>query len=146
MKQVGGVIGIMVLSLFASTVSASDDDGLAAALRGVVEKNLAAFNREDVQTTLQTIDTRSPEYSSMQQALPEQFAALDARTELVDFRYVGHDDEFAVARVKYRTVDSSDEQFMANILDTMTLFHQENGVWKYWGNYVLGGTIISPSE
>jgi hypothetical protein len=142
MKQIGCVIGILVLSLFAAAASAGEGNGLAAALRGVVENNLAAFNREDVTATLQTIDTKSPEYTSMQQALPDEFAALDARTELVEFRYIGHDDEFAVARVKYKTVDPSDKNFTANILDTITLFHQEDGTWKYWGNYVLGVDIV----
>jgi hypothetical protein len=142
MKQIGCVIGILALSLFAGRAGAGEGNGLAAALRGVVENNLAAFNREDVQATLRTIDTKSPEYTSMQQALPDEFAALDARTELVDFRYIGHDDEFAVARVKYKTVDSSAEHFTANTLDTITLFHQEDGTWKYWSNYVLGVEVV----
>jgi hypothetical protein len=142
MKQIGCVIGILALSLFAGSAGAGEGNGLAAALRDVVEKNLAAFNREDVAATLQTIDTKSPEYTSMQQALPEEFAALDARSELVAFHYIGHDDEFAVARVKYKTVDPSDKNFTANILDTITLFHQEDGVWKYWGDYDLGVEIV----
>jgi hypothetical protein len=142
MKQIGCVTGILALSLFAGAAAAGEANGLAAALRGTVENNLAAFNREDVQATMRTIDTKSPQYTSMQQALPDEFAAQDARTELVDFRYIGHDDEFAVARVRYKTVDPSDEQFKANILDTITLFHQEGGVWKYWGNYVLGVELV----
>ena len=74
----------------------------------------------------------------MRDALPRQFGALDTRTELERFSYIGHDDELAVARVQYRTVGGTANPFMNNILDTVTVFHQEDGTWKYWDNYVLG--------
>jgi len=133
------VLGILgSATAVAGVAGADDDEGLTRVLRQVVVDNLAAFNGEDVSATMQSIHSKSPEYTSMQQALPNQFSALDARTELVSFRYIGHDDEFAVARVKLKTVDESDEQFMANVLDTITIFHQEDGAWKYWSNHVLG--------
>ena len=40
MKQIAFVTAILVLSVFGETASASDDEGLAAALRQVVEQNL----------------------------------------------------------------------------------------------------------
>ena len=67
---------------------------------------------------------------------------LDARTELVGFHYIGHDDEFAVARVKLQTVDQSGEPFSANVIDTITIFHQEDGVWKYWSDHILGVELV----
>ena len=142
MKQIVCSLGNVVLSLLAVPAGAGQDQGLADALRGVVEDNLAAFNREDVQGTMQTIHSKSPEYASMQQALPNQFTGLDARTELAGFHYIGHDDEFAVARVKFKTVEQSDEPFTSNVLDTITVFHQEGGSWKYWSNHVLGVDIV----
>jgi hypothetical protein len=142
MKQIRCVIGILLLSTVAGTAGAGDNDGLTATLRQVVENNLAAFNREDASATMQSIHTKSPDYTSMQHALPNQFGALDARTELVSFRYIGHDDEFAVARVKLKTVDQSVEPFATNVLDTITIFHQEDGTWKYWSNEVLGVELV----
>jgi hypothetical protein len=67
---------------------------------------------------------------------------LDAQTELVGFQYIGHDDEFAVARVKLKTVEQSGEPFSANVLDTITVFHQEDGVWKYWSDHLLGVELV----
>jgi hypothetical protein len=142
MKQSGYVIGMLLLSMVAGAASAGDEDRLTTELRQVVESNLAAFNREDPSATLRSVHTKSPEYTGMQQALPSQFGALDARTELVSFRYLGHDDEFAIARVKFKTVDQSGEPFAANVLDTITVFHQENGTWKYWDNHVLGVELL----
>ena len=138
MKQTAYVIAMLLLSVVAGVASADDEAGLAATLQRVVEDNLAAYNREDRSATMRSIHTQSPDYADMQQALPTQFSALDARTELVSFRYIGHDDEFAIARVKLKTVDQSGAPFVANILDTITLFHQEDGAWKYWDSYTLG--------
>lgn len=59
------------------------------------------------------------------------------------FSYIGHDDEFAVARVQYRTVGSSATPVMNNVLDTITIFHQEDGTWKYWDNYVIGVRLMN---
>lgn len=124
--------------LFASTVSAAAPGGIEGALRQVVEANLAGYNSENPSQTLATVHTKSPAYASMQDALPRQFGALETRAELEGFSYIGHDDEFAVARVQYRTVGGKTRPFMNNLMDTITVFHQEAGTWKYWDNYVLG--------
>lgn len=142
MKQLVFATAILGLSVFGEAASASEDQGLAGVLRQVVEQNLAAFNREDVAGTMNFVHTKSPEYESTQAALSDEFELLDARTELVDFHYIGHDDEFAVARVKLKTLDQSEEPFAANVLDTITVFHQENGVWKHWSNHILGVELI----
>lgn len=131
-----------LLFLFANPLSAADPGGLEGALRQVVERNLAAYNSEDTSRTLASVDTKSPAYEAMHDALPKLFGAMDTRTELVRFTYIGHDDEFAVARVQYRTVGGKAKPFMNNIVDTITFFHQENGTWKYWDNYVLGVGLI----
>jgi hypothetical protein len=142
MKQIGYGISVIVLSVLAGTASAADESGIAVTLRQVVENNLAAFNSESVPATMQSVHTKSPDYTGMKDALPNQFESLDARTELVSFHYIGHDDEFAVARVKLKTVDQSGEPFVSNILDTITVFHQEDGSWKYWSNHVLGVELV----
>ncbi len=142
MKQIVCATALVMLSVFSETAGASEDDGLAAVLRQVVEQNLAAYNREDVAGAMNFIHTKSPEYSTTQGALPGQFEALDAQTELVGFQYIGHDDEFAVARVKLKTVEKSGEPFSANVLDTITVFHQEDGVWKYWSDHLLGVELV----
>jgi hypothetical protein len=138
MKQIRFYAAASLLFLFADLLSAADSGGLEGALRQVVEQNLAAYNSEDTSRTLASVHTNSPAYTTMQDALPRQFAALHTRTELERFTYVGHDDEFAVARVQYRTVGGTANPFMNNVLDTITIFHQEDGAWKYWDNYVLG--------
>lgn len=142
MKQIGYIVSVLLLCAVTGTAWAIEDEDLAAMLRQVVENNLSAFNSESVAATMESIHSKSPNHSSMQEALPGQFEALDARTELVGFTYMGHDDEFAVARVKLKTVDNTNEPFVENIVDTIAVFHQEDGDWKYWSNHVLGIRLV----
>lgn len=142
MKQIRCYAAASLFLLFAGPLIAADSGGLEGALRQVVVENLAAYNSEDAARTLASVHTKSPAYGTMRDALPRQFGSLDTRTELDGFTYIGHDDEFAVARVQYRTVGGSAKPFMNNFLDTITVFHQEDGVWKYWDNYVVGGRPV----
>ena len=142
MKKIGLILASLVLLMVTGATVADNHEGMEATFRQLVEEKLAAFNREDASGTMRHIHTKSPEYASTQNALPSQFDALDARTKLVDLRYMGHDDEFAVARVKLKTVDESNAAFEANVLDTIVLFNMEDGVWKYWSDYVIGAEFV----
>ena len=142
MKQIRRYAAASLLVLLASPLSAANPDTIAGVLRQVVDDNLAAYNSEDPSRTLASVHTKSPAYAPMQEALPRQFEALDARTEVEAFTFIGHDDEFAVARVQYRTMGGAKGDFMNNILDTVTMFHQEDGTWKYWDNYILGVRLV----
>ena len=138
MKQMAYVTAFVALCSSSGIADASDNDGLRDELRKVVEQNIDAFNQEDITGAMSGVHTKSPEYGTTREALPGQFEELDARTELVGFSYIGHDDEFAVARVKLKTTEVSGQPFTANVIDTLTVFHQENGVWKYWSDHILG--------
>jgi hypothetical protein len=123
--------------LGAAATFADDKDALAATLRKVVEDSYAAYNRKNLDDSMGFIDSKSPGYERTKKALPRQFD-VGANTKLVDFRYIGHDDEFAVARVKFKTSGKAGTSFVDNVADTLTVFHQENGQWKIWDQLVLG--------
>ena len=114
---------------------------LAPALQYVMDNNLASFNRKDLAGTMQTIHTKSPDYEATKQALEAQFKDLDATAKLVSFTYIGHDDEFAVARAKIRTTAKPGTGFTDNTVDAMMIFHQEGGAWKLWDEDILGVQI-----
>lgn len=142
MKRIGSVAVILLLTLAGETTTANGDEGLTVQLRQVVLANLEAYNREDLAGAMKTVHTKSPEYDVTRTILPDQFTTFNARTELVSFAYIGHDDEFAVARVKLKTVDRSSEDFSANVIDALTVFHQEDGVWKVWSDHILGVELV----
>src|SRR5262245_20578682 len=128
---------LAALLLAVASPAAAADDSLASELQEVSREQIAAFNREDVAATMSYAHTKSPDYDSARAELASQFSSLDAKAEQVSFRYVGHDDEFAVARVKVK-VTAPNEGFQDNVVDTLAIFHQEGGRWKLWDVYVLG--------
>jgi hypothetical protein len=131
------VVQLAALLGLAAAVGAADEK-LAATLKGVVEENLRAYDAEDAAGVQRTMHTRSPEYDPTGAALTEQFRDEDLTAKLVDFKYMGHDDEFAVARVKIKVEGPPGSVFVNNTTDNLMLFHQEGGIWKLWSDDVLG--------
>lgn len=130
-----------LLSLGAPVVLAAeggDDNGLEDALRAPVAGHLAAYGKKDADGAMKFVDTKSPDYESTKLALEEQFKDLDVTPTLVDFDYIGHDEEFAVARVKVKTTGKPESGFVDNTVDSIMIFHFQNGAWKLWTEKVLG--------
>jgi len=115
---------------------------LAPALRSAMQLNLDAYNRKNVDAMMGTVDSHSPDYVSTKKAIEEQFKGEDVTTELVDVTYIGHDDEFAVARNKTKTTSKPGSGFTDNVVDAILVFHQENGDWKLWSEQILGVDIL----
>ena len=128
--------------LLCAAAADSHDAALASALEKVSKDQIAAFNREDAAGTLALAYTKSPTYDAAKAELAALFTATDAKAEQVGFQYIGHDDEFAVARVKVKVTAPGTVGFQDNVVDTLTIFHQEGGRWKPWDVYVLGSTFL----
>ena len=148
MKLGTGVLFLGILALLLAAAGPwgasvrADDSDLADTLQQVMRNGLAAYDREDVEGTLAYVHTKSPEYDRMKTELTEQFRSRDLAVQLVDFRYIGHDDEFAVARVHIKTAHVDEQPFTDNVIDTITVFHQENGKWKFWSDQLLGVEMV----
>lgn len=141
-KTVAVAIASAVMALAMWSTADAGDRGLEKTLRQVMTKGLAAYDREDVTETLRYVHTKSPEYAEMKKRLSGQFERLDLTTTLVHFRYIGHDDEFAVARVKLKTTAPAGTDFEDNVMDTITLFHMEDGTWKFWSDHIIGVQLV----
>lgn len=141
MKPMLSFFGSLILVMALGDIAVAQDD-LATELRQVIENNIRAYNGKMFEDTIATIHTKSPDYATMQELLPDQFSGLDTQTELVGFNYIGHDDEFAVARVRLKTISLTDAAFTPNILDTIAVFYPEDGTWKYWSNQILGVELV----
>jgi hypothetical protein len=132
------VVQLAALLGLAAVAAGAVDDELAATLRGVVEENLRAYDAEDARGVQRTMHTRSPEYSPTVTAVTRQLDDDDLTVRLVDFKYMGHDDEFAVARVKIKVEGPPGSVYVNNTTDNIVLFHQEGGTWKLWTDEILG--------
>jgi uncharacterized protein YfaQ (DUF2300 family) len=117
------------------------EDPLASALEGVSKDQIAAFNTKDVAATMALAHTKSPTYEGAKETLTEYFKDQNLQAEQVSFQYIGHDDEFAYARVKTKVTSPGTEGFEGNQSDTVTMFHQEGGKWKVWDAYLFGTTL-----
>lgn len=140
----GGLLATIVL--LAAAGAAGADDALARALRAVLEENVRAYSAEDARGVEATIHTRSPEHQTTVKALPEQFRDQDVRASLIDFRLIGHDDEFAVARAKIRFEGAAGSGFNDNVTDSLVVFKDEGGRWKLWTDEVLGVELSGRRE
>jgi hypothetical protein len=128
--------------LFATAAAAdSQDAALASALENVSKDQIAAFNREDAAGMLAHAYTKSPSYDTAKAELTTLFAEADAKAEQVGFQYIGHDDEFALARVKVK-VTAADPGFQNNVVDTLMIFHVEGGKWKVFDTHWLGAQLV----
>jgi len=90
---------------------------------------------------MQNVHTKSPEYRQTQERLTKLFADLDVTVTVTDFHLMGHDDEFAVGRMKLKTTSNA-PGFVDNVVDQLVLLHQEGGVWKFWGDYEIGVELL----
>jgi hypothetical protein len=127
----------LLLGLATVAGAKTHDDKLAASLEAVVAENLRAYDAKDADAAMRTVHTRSPEYDPTKAALPQQFQE-GVTAKLSDFTYMGHDDEFAVARVKIKVEGPPGSTFVNNTTDSVVLFHQEGGIWKLWTDEILG--------
>jgi len=106
-------------------------------VKGVVIANLEATHSEDIAATLATIHTQSPAYITTKQQLQILFDSYDLSYELKDYRFIGIDGEYAIARVEQVTRKISGAQFQDNEIDMIQIFRKEQGQWKYWSQTIL---------
>jgi len=139
--KTGHILATAVLVL-AWVPATRADDTLAGSLEQVSKDQIAAFNREDIAATMSFAHTKSPTYDeAAKEMVTNDFKTEDLKAEELSFQYIGHDDEFAYARVKVKVTSSGTKGFDDNIMDTVTLFHQEGGTWKVWDTYLIGGRL-----
>ena len=138
------VVMLMTLLGLAVTAGAADDK-LATNLQGVVQENVRAYDARDTDAFLRTLHPQSPGFEATKAILSDQFREGDIKVTLVDFKYMGHDDEFAVARVKMKTVaPPGSTGFQSNVTDSVLLFHRDEAAraWKLWSDDVLGVEFV----
>ena len=135
------MLALAALLLATAAAADSHDAALASALEKVSKDQIAAFNKEDAAGTLAFAYSKSPTYDTAKAELATLFAETNAKAEQVGFQYIGHDDEFALARVKVK-VTAADQGFQNNVVDALMIFHTEDGKWKVFDTHVLGGSLV----
>ena len=116
---------------------ADADEDVEAELKALIIENLRATRTEDLDAMLDTLHSESPNYSQIEKIANTLFKTYDLNYDLLLFRYIGQDGEYAVARFKFSTEQVAGPEFNDNILDTIHVFREENGMWKIWSHAIL---------
>lgn len=111
---------------------------LAKQLRAVVEQSIQATNDKDAQAILVTIHPGSPARKTTAQALDQGLQQAPVTMELAEFRAIGADDLYAVARVKQKVIPNNPRAPREAILDVIHIFRRDGQDWKFWTTEQLG--------
>ena len=129
---------LFVTLVFSSwAIAAAGEDETAKATRQTLEGGIAAFNKEDLDTTLKTLHSNSPNYKVSKERISRIFHDHDVAMELVEFDYVGETEPYAIARAKVKSTKKSDTKFKNNTTESLYIFKKQDNQWKLWGEYEL---------
>jgi len=121
---------VLVIAFYSTSTLAQSET--QTAIEQVINDNLKYILEEDLELTLTTIHTQSPNYASSAQIMQQLFVAYDLKYEIVEINFIDVDDEYAYVRVVQKSEKINGPEFRNNILDALQVFKQEEGQWKLW--------------
>ncbi len=116
---------------------------ISAILKNVVLENFDAYQNENISRVMETIHTLSPQYLLVKEAGTTIFPTYDLKYELLTFKYLVTDGEYALARGMQKTSKISGPAFRNNIIEVIFIFKQEEGKWKLWNQAVLALEFVN---
>lgn len=110
------------------------DDLVSSQLQGVVSAHVAASSKEfeSLDDLMKTMHTESPAYMHIKMQMEQMLPAFDMNVSVEEFKFVGMDGDYAIARVKMKMEKISGPMFQDHISDQIFVFKQELGQWKLW--------------
>jgi len=134
---VGVILALLAAWFRPAAADEGDTEALAAALRKVMDENLAACAREDLEGVLNTIHSKSQAYQTARPMHQGLFTAYDLKYKITSFRYIGTDGDCAVVRLAQETRKVAGPDFKDNTVDGVHVLQKENGEWKISGSVIL---------
>lgn len=118
--------------LFSSYAHANNPGEISKDLRSAYEKHIIALDKEDNNAVIQSLHSQSPALFQVTQMMQQMFPVFDMKSEIIEFKYLGLDNEYALARVKQKLVKVNGPMFQDHISNTLFVFKKESGEWKLW--------------
>ena len=132
---------ILAVVLFASIEARAEitQEGkdIAKELNSVITNNFKAYELEDIGEVMKTVHSKSPGFEATKQFSSQVFPVYDIKYELLSFKYIGLEGDYALARVKQKTSKVTGPEFKDNIIDSIVILKRENGLWKLWSQASL---------
>jgi hypothetical protein len=107
-------------------------------LRKTMLENTRSTEAEDLDSMMKTIHSGSPLFQQARQQVSQIFGkGLGLRYQLVSFKYLSTDGDYAFARVRQRTTKTPADTFRNNEIDMIVAFRKEDDTWKFWNQAIL---------
>ena len=87
---------------------------------------------------MKTIHSKSPMYETTKKQVGQIFGkGLNLNYDLVSFKYIATDGDYALGRVHQRTTVVGGPNFRNNEIDMIVAFRKEGETWKFWSQAIL---------
>jgi hypothetical protein len=118
---------------------------IEAELKDAMTENIKSTEAEDINATMKTIHSKSPLYQASRKQVSQMFGKhLGIKYELISFKYLATDGDYAIARVLQRTTQSPPVNIKNNESDMIIAFRKEGGAWKFWNQTLLEFKYLKP--
>jgi len=131
------IIVIAMAVLMMSQITYAEEQTTGKLIEDVLKENLNAGQQENLQAMLNTVHSQSPSYLMTKQQMSAVFENFDISYKLTYYKYIGQDNDYAVARARLSSKKISGSAFKDNEVDTIHIFKKENGEWKIWSAAIL---------
>ena len=111
-------------------------------VKGVILRNFAATEAGSVEGIAETLHTKSPAREASIQVMTELARRYKLRAELLEFRLVGVDGDYAIARGKQKICKVEGPEFRDSVVDSLYVFRKESGEWKLWQQCALETELL----
>ena len=109
--------------------AASDEASVEADLKNMMEGQLEAMNKEDVDGYMTTVDTSSPAYAPTKEAMKKLFDMYDLKATLNSFALVSQKGDEAEIRTVITTIKIKGPQFNDNKVTALHTVIKKDGKW-----------------
>ena len=123
---------IAILSLITLQVAIAEEQTMSTLIKDVFNENLNSCQQENMEAMLDTVHSQSPSYLMSKQQMSTIFENFDLNYELTYYKYIGQDNDYAVARARYTTKKISGYAFKDNEVDTIHIFKNQHQLFLIW--------------
>lgn len=129
------VLGLLFNVLGVRIVAA--EENISNILNSVIMENFKAYEIEDIEKIMETVHSKSPGFEATKEFSSQIFPVYDIKYELMSFTFIAIEGDYSLGRVKQKTLKISGPEFKDNIIDSIVIFKQEDGLWKLWSQATL---------
>ncbi len=143
---VGVALGITMMMFMPLRAQQDANAKVAQEIQELLQRNLAAYDAEDIKATLATLHPQSEFFRVAEAQHIQQFKDSDIKPKLTGFRFLATDPDFAYARVsrEYRR-EPTDTKSTEFDQQTLEVFRKDGDQWKSWAGVSLVRSERTPA-